>query len=286
MTSSALERMGVPYKIVVEPQEANAYRQVIDPAKILVLPFKNLGKGGIPARNWVWRHSLKTGAKRHWILDDNISYFLRRDNGAKIRCRSMNIFRACEDLVDRYSNVGMAGFNYQQFVISMQYVPQVTLNTRIYSCILIDNRLAKQVSHRDQLWRGKFNEDTDLSLRFLKKGLCTILFNAFLIKKGATMKMQGGNTEEVYDKGKARKEFAISLQKQHPDIVDVVHRFGRWHHYVNYRAFSANKLIERKTKERVSCGKIEHGINNYSMKLKKISSAAHTQETKKVTFSP
>jgi hypothetical protein len=41
---------------------------VIDPKKILVLPFSNLGQGGIPARNWVWEHSISIGAKRHWIL--------------------------------------------------------------------------------------------------------------------------------------------------------------------------------------------------------------------------
>jgi len=27
--------------------------------------FKDLGLGSIPARNWVWDHSIKTGAERH-----------------------------------------------------------------------------------------------------------------------------------------------------------------------------------------------------------------------------
>ena len=75
LTSKALEEMNVPYYIVVEPQEYDNYPEVINPKKILVLPFRNLGQGSIPARNWVWAHSLSINAKRHWILDDNIRSF-------------------------------------------------------------------------------------------------------------------------------------------------------------------------------------------------------------------
>jgi len=35
-------------------------------------------------------------------------------------------------------------------------------------------------------WRGRYNEDTDLSLRMLKDRWCTIQFNAFLQGKAAT----------------------------------------------------------------------------------------------------
>src|SRR5574343_611146 len=80
LTSKALEKMKVPYHIVVEPQEYSKYASVIDESKILTLPFSNLGQGSIPARNWVWEHSIGEGAERHWILDDNIVGFqLLRD---------------------------------------------------------------------------------------------------------------------------------------------------------------------------------------------------------------
>lgn len=68
-TSRTLEEINCPYKIVVEPQEYDKYAEVIDPKKILVLPFSNLGLGGIPARNWVWEHAISIGAKKHWILN-------------------------------------------------------------------------------------------------------------------------------------------------------------------------------------------------------------------------
>ena len=50
-------------------------------------------------------------------------------------------------------------------------------------------------------WRGRYNEDTDLSLRTLKSGLCTVLFNAFLGDKQTTMTGTGGNTESLYKLG-------------------------------------------------------------------------------------
>jgi hypothetical protein len=257
LTSKALEAMQVPYHIVVEPQEYDAYSSVIDPGKILVLPFQDLGQGSIPARNWAWEHALQHGHARHWILDDNIWHFMRRNHSTKTRCDSGNMFRAAEDFVDRYSNVAMAGFNYQQFVFKRQE-PPFRLNTRIYSCILIDNR----VPHR---WRGKYNEDTDLSLRVLKDGWCTVLFNAFLIRKAATMKMKGGNTDEVYARGEKRLEFAESLAKQHPDVARVVRKFGRWHHQVNYKAFKSNALhLSASAGARAATGK---GVDDYGMEL-------------------
>src|SRR3990167_8663131 len=75
LTAKSLEAIGVPYHIVIEPQEYEEYAAVISPEKILRLPFSNLGQGSIPARNWVWEHSIAARAERHWILDDNINGF-------------------------------------------------------------------------------------------------------------------------------------------------------------------------------------------------------------------
>lgn len=253
MTSRVLERMRVPYSIVVEPQEFDNYAAVIDPSKILALPFSNLGQGSIPARNWIWEHAIAAGAKRHWILDDNIEAFNRLNRNSKPVVDTGAIFKAAEDFVDRYENVALAGFNYYSFCKSTEKIPPYYLNTRIYSCILIRN----DIPYR---WRGRYNEDTDLSIRVLKDGLCTVLFNAFLAGKVCTMRMKGGNTDELY-KDDGRLKMAQSLAEQHPDVVKVVWRFKRWHHHVDYRPFKANKLKRRGDVE------MPKGVNNYGMKL-------------------
>lgn len=128
--------MGVPYRIVVEPQEYDDYARVIDPAKILTLPFSNLGQGSIPARNWVWEHAITSNATRHWILDDNINGFYRLNRNSKIQVTTGATFAAAEDFVDRYENVALAGFHYFMFASRKTKLPPFTLNTRIYSCII------------------------------------------------------------------------------------------------------------------------------------------------------
>jgi len=59
LTSKALEEINVHYKIVVEPREYEKYSNVIDKEKIIITPenFSDLGKGGIPVRNFVCGHS-------------------------------------------------------------------------------------------------------------------------------------------------------------------------------------------------------------------------------------
>lgn len=94
MTSIALEEMKVPYRIVIEPQEYEKYASVIDPKKILQLPFSNLGQGSIPARNFVWEHSISEGHKWHWILDDNITKFWRLNNNYRYPVKTGSIFKA------------------------------------------------------------------------------------------------------------------------------------------------------------------------------------------------
>lgn len=259
LTSKALEKMSVPYSIVVEPQEYDNYAAVINPSKILVLPFSNLGQGSIPARNWVWEHSISIGADYHWILDDNISCFYWKDGNNYHRVTTGITFKAIEDFTFRYDNVALSGMQYHMFTPKKQIASgPILLNTRIYSCLFIRNDLPYR-------WRGRYNEDTDLSLRVLKDGWCTILFYAFLIHKQPSMKMSGGNTESLYklDNEDGRLLMAQSLQRQHPDVVKITRKWGRWQHQVDYRPFRGNKLIKKEGVE------IPEGVNNYGMVLVK-----------------
>lgn len=252
LTSRSMERMCMPYHIVIEPQEYDQYASVIDEKKILVLPFSNLGMGSTPARNWIWDHSMSIGAKKHWIVDDNIENFHRQNRNMKPIVTSGTIFKIAEDFIDRYDNVPVSGFNYYSFCFNENKMPPFVLNTKVYSTLLIDNSL----KHR---WILKYNEDVDLCLRVLKDGMCTIQFNAFLAGKKTTMKVPGGNTDELYANGTLEK--AQVLEKAHPDVVKTVWKFNRWHHQVDYKPFRKNKLILK------SGLKIIPGTNNYGMRL-------------------
>ena len=266
LTSKALESMGVPYHIVIEEQEYEAYAEVIDPKKILILDkqyqddydtfdldVKGKSKGSGPARNFIWDHAQKAGAPWHWIMDDNIQQFSRFNNNLIIRLANGVGFKAMEDFCLRYKNISMAGPNYEMFVPRKVKQPPFVTNTRIYSCNLIRTDLPFR-------WRCRYNEDTDLSLRMLKAGWCTVLFNAFLQLKTTTLLMKGGNTDEVYAGGTlAKSKMQVAT---HPDVATLVWKFNRWHHYVDYSSFKDNALIpkdgiRRKTKP-----------NEYGLKLR------------------
>ena len=275
ITSKSLSRMKVPHYIVIEPQDLKDYDKALDTFNIrdyvtlLVAPFSNHGDGPGRARNWAWDHSISIGAEKHWVLDDNIADFYRLHENKRIRVESGAIFYAAEQFIDRFENVPISGFQYRFFIAPNQKYPPYVKNTRIYSTLLISN----DCKHR---WRGRYNEDTDICLRVLKDGDCTIQFNAFLQGKAATQTVKGGNTAEFYhaegdlDKSKWRDgrlnaEGTIKKSKMladlHPDVARVVWRYGRWHHYVDYGPFKKNKLI---LKPDVN---IQKGVNNFGMKL-------------------
>jgi hypothetical protein len=266
LTSKALDRMGVPYLMIVEAQEFDRYADAVGKNKLLVLPqqyrdqydtcdnlgfSKSIGPGA--ARNFAWDHSIAHGHSKHWVLDDNFDAFHRLNRNMKVVVESGTIFKVAEDFIARYDNVPIAGFNYYSFCKATDPVPPFILNTRIYSCLLIDNAAPYR-------WRGRYNEDTDLSLRALKDGYCTIQFNAFLAGKVTTQRMAGGNTEEFY-----RTEGTLAksqmLADLHPDVAKVVWKFNRWHHHVNYKPFKTNKLIKKPNLQ------INTVINEYGMKL-------------------
>jgi len=280
LTSRSLSRMKVPHYIAIEPQDEELYEQALDNFDIreyvtlLIAPFSNHGDGPGRARNWCWDHSISIGATSHWVMDDNITDFYRLHENSRIRVESGVIFKAAEDFVDRYENVLISGFQYRFFIAPNQKYPPYVTNTRIYSTLLIRN----DCKHR---WRGRYNEDTDICLRVLKDGDCTIQFNAFLQGKAATQTVKGGNTSEFYhaegtqDKthwrdGHLNPEGTINksqmLVDMHPDVARMVFRYGRWHHYVDYSSFKKNQLKLKSDIDLKSLPK----INNYGMKLIKL----------------
>lgn len=266
-TSRHLEAMGVPYHIIVEEQEREAYEAVIGPlGKVLVLdpayqrnydafmelrPEQSRGSG--PARNFAWDHAAAAGFDWHWCIDDNIRGFYRLNKNLKVPCADGTPFACMEDFVLRYVNVSMAGPNYFMFASRKSQMPPFVLNTRLFSCNLIRNDVPLR-------WRGRYNEDADLSIRMLKAGWCTVQFNAFLQYKSQTQTMKGGNTDEIYKGGTLEK--SQMLVDMHPDVAKLVWKFKRWHHHVDFGVFKGNRLVRRPDIE------IPEGVNNYGMALR------------------
>jgi hypothetical protein len=263
-----LDAMGVPYNVIVEAQELDAYAAVIPKDRLLVLdpnyqenydPCDEHGRtkstGSGPARNFAWDHAAASGAAYHWVVDDNIKGFFRLNDNLKVPVSDGTILRCMEDFVLRYKNVTMAGPNYFMFASRKAKMPPVVFNTRVFSCNLIRTGAPYR-------WRCRYNEDLDLSLRMLKAGWCTILFNAFLQYKLPTQTIRGGNTDALY-KPEGTLPKSQMIARLHPDVARVSWRFGRWHHHVDYSRFAGNKLV---------CVGIDipAGVDNYGMKLRQL----------------
>lgn len=237
--------MGLRHTLIVEPQEVEAYERAAHGSLATVLPLDLSFKGryevcdalGLtrstgpgPARNFAWEHSIASGHAWHWVMDDNIKAFYRLNRNLKVPVRDGAIFSAMESFVGRYDNVAMAGPNYFMFASRKTRMPPFTTNTRIYSCNLIRNDVP-------QRWRGRYNEDTILSLDLLKAGWCTVQFNAFLQEKLVTQTLGGGNTAEFYAREGTLPKSRM-LVRVHPDCSRIAWRFGRIHHLVDYGRFT------------------------------------------------
>lgn len=211
--------------------------------------LKPVGPGA--SRNFAWDHAVDAGAPWHWVMDDNIRFFMRLHHRARIKVSDGAIFRAMEDFADRFDNLAMCGPAYSFFAFENCILP-FCANTRIYSCNLIRNDAPFR-------WRGRYNEDTILSIDMLKAGWSTVQFNAFLQCKAATQTMKGGNTEAFYEKEGTLPKSEM-LQAVHPDVASVVRRFKRDHHLVNYKIFNGNALKPNDLFFNAPIGSNEYGM--------------------------
>lgn len=268
LTIREFERIGLPYIVVVEPEEEDKYKAVCKGGEVIVMdqryhrefdacvprdPEARQGTG--PVRNFIWDHAESHGHERHWVFDDNVSALYRVNKNKKIKVADPTMFKVMEDFVDRYTNVALAGLNYETFVHRKYYRPPFVLNTRIYSMMLVKTDMPYR-------WRARYNDDTDLSLRVLKDGWCTILFNAFVGHKMATQQVPGGLTDQIYMKEGTYAKSKL-IRDLHPDVTRIAWRFGRIHHYVDYTPFKKNRL---KRKPGIV---IPDDTNEYGMRLVK-----------------
>lgn len=244
---------GVPFFLVVEPQERRAYAERFGEDRLLVLPFREQGLAA--ARNWIKAHSVERGDERHWQLDDNISRTYRTYKGERLYCHSGIALRVAEDFADRYENVAIAGLNYTMFAVP-KGMPPYYLNCHVYSCSLFLNALPNR-------WRG-INDDVDICLQVLADGWCTVLVNVFTVQKRGTMTVKGGQTDKLYSDGDGRLKLSRWLERRWPGVVTTGRRFKRPQAIVKYSWQKFDTPL--KLKPGVDLSKLPP-VDEYGMKL-------------------
>lgn len=257
-TAKPLDKSGVDYKVVVEPSQAASYENAVGRDHLLVLPENDCGL--VYSRNWITDHAKKSGAARHWQIDDDIHDFYRLVRGKRLRCDAAAALRISEDFADRYENVALLTLNSEFFVgfqLDTCSLPPFYLNHRCYTIILFLNSLP----HR---WRPPNNEDADMTLQVLADGWCTILLNAFMIHTDTTMTARGGQTAAF--KAGARLAMVRALERKWPGVVTVGRRFKHPQHVIKGRwKFFDNEL---KLKPGIDLAKMR--ANDYGLRLRAV----------------
>lgn len=99
----------------------------------------------------------------------------------------------------------------------------ITAGYLTHNCTLVNNSIP-------HAWRGRYNDDTDITLQVLADGWCTVVLNAFMVDKMRTLTMKGG-MNGVYQ-GDGRLEMARSLERVWPGVVTTIRRFKRPQHWI------------------------------------------------------
>lgn len=231
LTAKVFVSDGVPFRLVVEAEEADRHASKWGRERVLVLPES--GRGLVYSRNWIKDFATAEGHERHWQFDDDIQCIDRTHKGRRLPCSAGIALAVVEDFVDRYENVAVASLNASMFLMvsaginQMHSVPPFYLNSRCYTDFLVSNRIPNR-------WRGRYNEDTDMTLQVLADGHCTMLINAFSIQTPGTLTASGGQMSSVAGsyQGDGRLKMARELERRWPGVVETKRRFHRAQHAV------------------------------------------------------
>ena len=193
-----------------------------------------LGSG--PSRNYGWHVAREEGAAWHWTVDDNVdNFFEYRDHRFTLVRDCRRWLRDMESYITQFRNVGMGGPVGKGLARMTTRLRAVSKNSRVYSFNLIRTDAPFR-------WRGRYNEDTILSLDMLTSGWATMLLRQWQMNKMVSQSVSGGNTDHLYSAGTGPK--SRLLARVYPKYVDVTIRFNRLHHYIDYpRHFGHIPLI-------------------------------------------
>lgn len=239
-----LDRIGVPYRLIVEDHEHDTYAAIYGESRVLVLPQRYIDEyesgdpegdaAGLPLgpgcpRNYAWDIAQEEGAAWHWCIDDNVRYWARMDGNHFFMAGDGWIFAAMEDHASRYLNVGLAAPEYNMHQPARNRWPRpFRTNRRTMSTHLVRTELPLR-------WRFRYNDDIDFSIRVLEAGWCIINYVAFTQGKLGTQHTPGGSTDTIYAGGTYRK--TMCLVEAWPAIVKPVTRWGRPHHVVDWSRY-------------------------------------------------
>lgn len=227
-TPALLRDAGVPFRLFVEPQEADEYRQEWGAESVHVLPFRDRGTV-VPSRNECKKVTAGEGAPFHWQIDDDFTKIERvGPDGKWAKAHVGEAMADIEDEVRKYKNIGIAGVRSRVFAWTVKRDdPDFVFNRMAYGMVLVNNNFPIW-------WRGRHNEDADYSLQVLSLDQCTMLTMRIGFVTAPCGSNAGGNSETVY-RDDGRVQGIRELQRYWPGLgIKLVRRFGQPRHSLGH----------------------------------------------------
>lgn len=291
-------KFGVKINVVVHKEQLQDYKKYFNSPLVNWIVFddeykhkyetlsnvdsheKNAGSGA--ERNFAWDCAKNAGYTAYWNFDDNMIFIYQTKkltgSGKSFERRHLNdpklfkeLFHKAEDFYDSYDNLFIMELGESTY-FGFRNTP--VINRRCYSALLINTAIPTQ-------WRGRYNEDTIMSIDTLINGFCTIQTPILLKNKQSTRSAKGGNhalgngkddlKNQVYSDA-VNYEFSSSLKSQmlvavYPQYCYLKYRVGRIHHGYNEPAWASFKqqLHPAKVKgqkQKIYTWRVSHNVFN------------------------
>lgn len=188
-TPRVLEKSGVSYILVVEPQEYDSYAALFPRGNILTLPESD--KGLWYARNWILQYEVARGGGWHWELDDDIRSFWIQD-GQKMVKSDAHVLELAESACTD-PHVAQMGISRKS-----RKIPEVpyVVNNACYTIVCNHTQRILEVGQ----YRGGVPEDTDMCLQLLTNGWRTFRWECYAFDSPFNGQGEGGLHDDYANK--------------------------------------------------------------------------------------
>jgi hypothetical protein len=212
-----LDRLKLSYYLVLAYDQVAKYSKYHSPDRIITLP-KSV-KGISKIRQFILDYTFKQNEKRIWMSDDDLKRFFLRSSSSNQEVTFKLFLKEAEkeilNLEKTDPTLVQVGFKYSTFAIPQS---KYTLNTDIGMIQYLNiERLQNAVSYD----AGMITlEDTDFSVRLIKKGFKNVKLNHFIFTAPRSGTGKGG-LENAYQ-NQAKQKGILEFQKKFPDLIKVV----------------------------------------------------------------
>jgi hypothetical protein len=192
-THNLLEYSNIKYFYMVEPQDYNTYVKRFGKDK--VVDIKENDKGIYYVRNFCIEWSKKNGYSKHWQVDDDLNSLHYREMDITKGLRNtekiidpINMLLYIEEIADRCVNYGAGCLTHDGFAFAKK--KDIDINKMIYCFQLINNSIKSR-------YQPNTSEDVDFSVRILKEGYVTMVFNKYSFRTPSSGSIKGGCNSSV-----------------------------------------------------------------------------------------